>query len=114
MRRDALIERFFTALISGDRVTARQLIDDTLAADCPADKILTHLFWPTLERIQELHRNDQMSALAHNYATRLLRQATEQMQLRLEQRDRRGSKVLVTCGDEQAEELGAMITADLL
>ncbi len=114
MRRDILIERFFTALISGDRTAARTIVDETLQADCPADKILSHLFWPTLERVQELHRNDQLSELAHNYATRLMRQLTEQLQIRLEQQERRGRKVLVISGAEQAEELGAMMSADLL
>lgn len=114
MKRDVLLERFFTSLVSGDRAEARQIIDEVLDADCPADKILTRLIWPTLEQIQTLHRGDQLSRLAHHYATRLMRSLAEQMQLRLEQAPRNGKKVLAVSGDEEMEELGAQICGDLL
>lgn len=113
-RRNVLVERFFTTLISGDRVAARAIIDEALDADCPAEKILSHLFWPVLEQIQNLHRNDQLADLAYNYATRLLRQLVDQMQPRLEQADRRNIPVLVVSGNEQTEEVAAQMAADLL
>jgi methanogenic corrinoid protein MtbC1 len=113
-RRNVLQERFFTSLISGDRETARAVVDEALQADVPASKILSHLFWPTLEQFQNLHRNDQLSPLAHNFATRLLRQLVDQMQLRLEQSPRLGQTVLIVSGQEQSEELSAQMSADLL
>ncbi len=113
-RRNVLQERFFTSLISGDRITARSIVDEALQADAPATRILSHLFWPTLEHFQNLHRNDQLTPLAYNYATRLLRQLVDQMQLRLEQSSRRGIKVLLVSGAEQSEELAAQMAADLL
>ena len=113
-RRNVLLERFFNALISGNRGEARGIVTEVLDADCPAEKILSHLFWPTLEHFQNLHRNDQLSDLAYHYATRLLRQLNDQMQLRLEQKERRGQTVLVTSGDEQSEELASQMAADLL
>jgi len=114
MRRDILIERFFNALISGSRPEARQIVDELLQADCPADKILSRLFWPTLEHIQNLYRNDQLSDMAHHFATRLMRNLADQMQLRLEQSARRNKKAMVLCGPEESEEIGAQILADLL
>ncbi len=113
-RRNVLQERFFTSLISGDRVTARQIVDQALEADTPAQTILSHLFWPALEQFQKLHRHDQLTPLAYNYATRLLRQLVDQMQLRLEQAPRRGITVLIVSGAEQSEELAAQMAADLL
>lgn len=113
-RRNVLQERFFTSLISGDRITARAIVDEALGADTPAAMVLSHLFWPTLEHFQTLHRNDQLTPLAYNYATRLLRQLVDQMQLRLEQSSRRGIKVLLVSGEEQSEELAAQMAADLL
>lgn len=114
MRRDVLIERFFTALIAGNRPAARAIVDELLQADCSTEKILIKLFWPTLEHIQNLYKHDQLSDLAHRYSTRLLRSLADQMQIRLEQKDRRGKKVLVVCGPEESEEIGAQITSDLL
>lgn len=113
-RRNVLQERFFTSLISGDRVTARSIVDEALGADTPAAVVLSHLFWPTLDQFQNLHRNDQLTPLAYNFATRLLRQLVDQMQLRLEQSSRRGVKVLIVSGAEQSEELAAQMAADLL
>lgn len=114
MKREILIERFFTSLISGDRSEARAVLDNVIATDCSPNKILSHLFWPTLEQIQKLHRSDQLSDLAHHYAIRLLRMLTDQMQLRLEAGQRRGTTVLVICGPDEPEELAAQMAADLL
>jgi methanogenic corrinoid protein MtbC1 len=114
MQRDALIERFFNTLISGDRPAARAIVDELLQADCPAEKVLTRLFWPTIEHIQNLHRADQLSNLAHHYSTRLLRNLADQLQMRLEQKPSRNRKVLLTCGPDEAEELTGQIAADML
>ncbi len=114
MTRDVLIERFFTALISGDRPAARDIVHECLDADCPADKVLARLFWPTLEHIQSLYRADQMTQIAHNFATRTMRQLADQMQLRLDQHDRRNKRVLLVSGPEEAEELSGQIVADIL
>jgi methanogenic corrinoid protein MtbC1 len=113
-RRNVLMERFLTALISGDRAAAREVIDQALAADCPAEKILSHLFWPVLDQVQTLYRNDQLAELSYNFATRLLRQLVDQMQMRLVQHERNGVRVMLVSGDEQTEELAAQMAADLL
>ena len=114
MQTDKFNEHFFTALISGQRSDARSLLDSAIDSDYDSAKILTRLFWPVLQQIQSLYRADQISRLAHNYATRLMWSLTNQMQLRLEQRDRRDKRVLVVSGAEQSEELAAQIVADLL
>lgn len=114
MTRDVLIERFFTALISGDRTAAREIVNECLSADCPAEKVLSRLFWPTLEHIQKLYREDQLTPIAHNFATRTMRQLSDQMQLRLEQQDRRNKRVLLVSGPDESEELSGQIVADML
>ena len=113
-RRDVIIERFFNALISGKRDEARAIVDEVLAADCPADRVISHLFWPALEQVQKLYRADQLSELSHHYATRMLRMLADQMQLRLERSAARGRRVLLVCGPEEPEELSAQMTGDLL
>jgi len=113
-RRNALLERFFTALVSGDRPGARTVVDEALEADCPAEMIMANLFWPTLQQVNNLHRNDQLSELSYHMATRLLRGMVDQMQPRLRTQDANGMKVLVTCGEEEAEEMAAQMASDLL
>lgn len=114
MQREVLIERFFNTLISGNRPAARQVVDELLQSDCPAEKVLTRLFWPTLNHIQDLYRHDQLIDVAFHYATRLLRVLVDQMQLRLEQSDRCGRLVMVASGDDASEEIAAQIVCDLL
>ncbi|MFW5682862.1 MAG: cobalamin B12-binding domain-containing protein [Phycisphaeraceae bacterium] len=113
-RRNVLLERFFNALISGDRNAARGIVDDVLEADTPAPEVLSNLFWPVLEHVQNLYRNDQLALMSYQYATRLLAQLIDQMQMRLERCESNGSKVLVVCGEEQSEELAGQMAADLL
>jgi len=113
-RRNALLEQFFTALISGDRPGARAAVDTAIDADYPAEQILSSLIWPTLQQVSNLHRNDQMSELSYHYATRLLRMLVDQLQPRLETRESNGLRVLVTCGEEETEEMAAQMSSDLL
>ncbi len=114
MRRDVILERFFTGLISGDRNQSRRVLEEILDADCGPVEVISKLFWPTLERIQNLYRSDEISAMAHHYSTRLLRCFVDQMQMRLPISERLGKKCMVLCGPEESEELGAQITSDLL
>ena len=113
-QRNVMLDRFFNALISGDRDEARAVVDEALEADYAATTIITNLFWPTLQHFEQMHRNDQLSELAYNYATRLLTYLQAQMQLRLPSPDERGQRVLLITGKEAAEELAGQIACDLL
>ena len=112
--RNALIERFFTAMISGDRVAARDLLDEVFTADVPAERVASNLIWPTLHQLQAARRADRLSELSYHYATRLMRSLTDQLQLRYEQADRNGESCLVVTGPEESEELTGQLAADLL
>ena len=114
MSQQVLVERFFETLISGDRHAARQIVDECLQADAPATAIIEKLFWPALDMIEKLYRQDQLTKLAHHFATRLLRMLTDQMQLRLERAESRGKQVLVLCGPSEPDELQGQMAADLL
>ena len=113
-QRNALLERFFTAAISGDRASIRDVMSEVYAADVPAERIASHLLWPTLNQIQNARRADQLTMLAYNFATRMMRSITDQLQMRYERQARRDQTVLVTCGAEESEELTGQLAADLL
>ena len=114
MNHDAMMERFFTSLISGDRPEARQVIDEMIDHDCDTGGIISELYWPVLDHIQTQYREDNLSELSYHYATRLMRLLADQMQLRLEQKARRNRRGLMVCGNEAAEEIAAQLAADLL
>lgn len=113
-RRNVILERFYTCLISGDRPGARAVMDEVFQADCPATTIASNLIWPTLDTLQTMRRNDQITKLSYNYATRLMRSITDQLQLRYEPRDSRNVTCLVVCGAEESEELAGQLASDLL
>lgn len=114
MSKQVLIERFFETLISGDRRGARQIVDQCLEADASAEAIIENLFWPTLDMVERLFRQDQLSTLSHNYATRLLRMLTDQMQMRLASGQTQDRRVLLMCGPTEPNELGGQMAADML
>jgi methanogenic corrinoid protein MtbC1 len=113
MKRDVLLERFFTSLINGQRPTARELVSGALKNRSPM-WVYDELLWPTLEHIQKLHRGDQLSNLSYHYAMRLLRAIVDQMQTQLEHRQTVGKTVLLVCGQEPSEELAAQMACDML
>ena len=113
-RRNVLQERFFNHLISGNREGAREIVSQAIDENHSAEIITSNLFWPSVEMLQNLRRNDQLSALSFNYGTRLLRGLVDQMQLRLEKRNVRDEVVLLVCGEEESEELAAQMASDLL
>lgn len=109
-----LLERFFNALISGDRGQAHEIIRDAIETDAPAPTIIDHLIWPVMMKMQEMSRHDQISSLAYHYATRLLRQLIDQLQMRLEPAPRNNKTCLMVSGDDELEELAAQLACDLM
>jgi methanogenic corrinoid protein MtbC1 len=89
-------------------------VDQCLEADASAEAIIENLFWPTLDMVERLFRQDQLSTLSHNYATRLLRMLTDQMQMRLAAGESKDRRVLLMCGPTEPNELGGQMAADML
>jgi len=114
LSQEILIERLFDALTSGDREASREIVADTLSSGCSAEQVLTDLFWPTYERIETFHRNDQLATLSHHLATRLLRMLVDQTTLRLTRRSPNGHTVFAVCGPTDSDELAAQMAVDLL
>ena len=95
MNQEIIVERLFERLITGDRTGARQIITDTLESGVKAEEIAQCIFWPVLDMISTLFRADQMTTLAHHYATRLLRALIDQTQAKYEQKPNRGRSILM-------------------
>src|SRR4051812_44816512 len=109
----SLSQKYIEPLLTGDRQVCRGVIEAAMAAGIPAYDLLTQLVWPTMERIQALFKDDQISGAAINLATRLNRQICDQLTARLSKAASNGKKVLIFCGDDEPEELGGQICADL-
>jgi methanogenic corrinoid protein MtbC1 len=108
-----LTEVYIETLLNGDRQFCRQIVEQALANGFEAYQLLNELVWPTMETIQELYKDDRISIAQLNMATRLNRSVTDQLCGKLTHKPANNKKVLIFCGDDEPEELGGQICADL-
>jgi methanogenic corrinoid protein MtbC1 len=111
---ERMVERLFEALISGDRPTARSVVDDATAGGFTPERIVGDLFWPTYELIEKLHRGDKLSTLCHHMASRLLRVLVDQTCADFTIKPANGRTIFAVCGPSDSDELAAQMAADLL
>lgn len=114
MNQELLVERFFEALINGDRAGARAIIEDTTKAKMAPEVVILDLLWPAHELIEKLHRADQLTSMSYHLATRLLRMLVDQNAAKLTLQPRNGKTVFAVCGPSQSEELAAQMAVDIL
>lgn len=114
MSQQALMERLFGVLVSGDRAGAKQIVQETLDQGASAQRVITDLLWPTYSTIEKMYRSDKMTTLVHHMSTRLLRVLTDQTAMHLEHEASNGRTVLAFCGPTDADELGAQMAVDLM
>lgn len=114
MSQEILIERFFDALIAGNRPAAREIVNETIRDRVPVERLVLDLYWPTYQQIEKLFRKDQLSVLAHHLSTRLLRMFVDQAALRYERRAPVNRTVFAVCGPTDPDELAAQMAVDLL
>src|SRR5512138_1263629 len=108
-----LSQSYLEPLLAGDRLACRQVITQALSCGIEPADLLTKLVWPTMELLQALYREDRISISSLNLATRLNRSLTDQITAHLSRSASNGKKVLIFCGDDEPEELGGQICADL-
>src|SRR5687768_6222525 len=108
-----LAKSYLEPLLAGDRAACRAIIDAALAAGVEPHALINGLIWPTMELVQALYREDRITVSSLNLATRLNRVITDQLTAKLGRSEPNGKRVLIFCGDDEPEELGGQICADL-
>lgn len=114
MQQDLAIERLFQSLVSGDRQGARALVADYLASGRRPEELSIEVLWPSMQTLFQMWRADQLSTLAHRYATRLMRTLVDQAQAGYAQGPRNGKRILLACGADETEDMAAQLAADFL
>ena len=114
VNQEIIVERLFGSLISGDRRDARSIVREVISAGYSAEQITHEVYWPTLEMINNLFRNDQLTTLTHHYATRLMRSLIDQAQAGYAQQSRRDKSIVMFSGPNEADELAGVIVADII
>ena len=114
MKVQTLRDSYVQPLLVGDRLACRAVIDGAaFLRHRAAYDLLNKLIWPTMEMLQSFYREDHITRSSLNLATRLNRTITDQLSSKLERKESNGRKVLIFCGNDEPEELGGQITADL-
>jgi len=111
---DLTTERLLQLCVSGDRAGVRELHSQLETAGVSATEIAQRLYWPSMQVIFRMWRQDQLTALAYRYATRILRMLVDQAQARYSQSQRNGRRLLCVCGPEESEDTAGQLCADLL
>jgi len=108
-----LSRSYLQPLLDGDRTACRKLVDQALEVGISPFDLLNQLVWPTMELLQSLYRDDRITITQLNLATRLNRSLTDQICSKLPRSEGTGRKVLIFCGNNEPEELGGQICAEL-
>ena len=114
MNHELLIEQMFRVLVSGDRRLARTVSDAAYEHGIPAQKMTLEVYWPLLDTVYTLYRQDRITRLAQQYATRTLSALISQAQLRYEIKQERERNICMFCGSSELEDLSGRLVADLL
>ena len=108
-----LAQSYLQQLLTGDRENVRNLVEKALSTGMQPGVMLSEIVWPTMETIQAMFKEDRVTQMQMNLATRLNRQTADQLSAKLPMAAKNDRKVLIICGDAEPEELGGQITADL-
>ena len=113
MNLESIKVRYLEKLLQGDRVGCRNILGEALQTGTPANIIYTDLLWSVIVAVERSYREHQIDIITEHMATRINRKLVDQLQSKLPRREPRGLKMIITCGDDEPEELGAQMCADL-
>jgi methanogenic corrinoid protein MtbC1 len=113
MNLEQFLPKYLEKLLQGDRLGCRKILGEALQTGTPVNIIFTDLFWPVIEEMNRLYRANKIDIITEHMATRINRTLVDQLQSKLPRREARNLKIIVTCANDEPEELGAQMCADL-
>ena len=114
MNQELLIEQMFQMLVSGDRAMARRVSETAFDNGISAQQMTLDIYWPLLENVYTMYRQDQITQLAQQYATRTLSSLIAQAQPHYEVKESRDRSICMFCGNSELEDLSGRLVADIL
>ncbi len=113
MLNQGTLEKYLEALLNGDRSRSRSVVEETLQSGVTAHNVYLDLIWPVMVEIEKLIRSDKITVIQEHLATRINRTIVDQLQNKLPRRQNREKNVVICCAQDQLQELGAQMMADL-
>jgi len=113
MIQNEVFERYLENLLRGDRKACRSVIEQVLQTGTPAASVYVDVIWPVMVEIEKLQRAEKITPAQEHLATRINRTLVDQLQNKLPCRPWRSKKIVICCAEQELQELGAQMMADL-
>jgi methanogenic corrinoid protein MtbC1 len=113
MIQNEVFERYMENLLRGNRKACRATIEQVLQTGTPAASVYVDVIWPIMVEIEKLQRADKITPTQEHLATRINRTLVDQLQNKLPCRPWRNKKIVICCAEQELQELGAQMMADL-
>jgi methanogenic corrinoid protein MtbC1 len=101
-------------LLAGRRAECFELINDALGTGHQAEALAFNVVWPAMAQVERLFRDDRIDIAIDNMACRISRTVTDQLQAHLPRPVPNGKRILICCADDEREQIGGQMLADLL
>jgi MerR family transcriptional regulator, light-induced transcriptional regulator len=108
-----VFEHYLENLLHGDRKACRSVIEQVLQTGTPAITVYLDVIWPVMVEIEKLLRDEKITATQEHLATRINRTLVDQLQNKLPCKPCRNKKIVICCAEQELQELGAQMMADL-
>jgi len=102
-----------TRLLDGERQPCKRLLERALQDGATAMDIYEQVLWPAMERVNTMFREDRIGVANEHMATRINRWLASQFQAHLPIAEPIGKRIVITCAENEPEDVGAAMAADL-
>jgi methanogenic corrinoid protein MtbC1 len=111
--RENALERYLEALLDGDRVRCRSVIEEVLQTGLPANRVYMDIIWPIMVEIDNLYHQDRIDSAQQAFASRINRTIVDQLQNKLPRHTVRSKKIVICSAPDENAELGGQMMSDL-
>jgi methanogenic corrinoid protein MtbC1 len=114
MNKEIYMQRYMEALLTGDRLVCREVIEDVLHNNnASIIGVYSDIIWPMMLEIDKLYRADKITSVQEPLATRINRTIVDQLQNKLPKQPPVEKKVIICSSAKEIGELGAQMVADM-
>jgi len=113
MIKEFVLERYLNALLDGNRIECRSIIEEVMQTGTPAIRVYMDIVWPIMIETDRLYRQGQIDSAQEAFAARINRTIVSQLQNKLPRRAGKNKKVIVCTSSNEKAELGGQMISDL-
>lgn len=108
------MQRYMDSLLTGDRNSCRQVIEEVLHHNnASIIGVYSDVIWPMMLEIDKLYRSDRITSTQEHLATRINRTIVDQLQNKLPKQQAIAKKIVICSSAKEIAELGAQMVSDM-